>query len=169
MWNRVAQFIIKYRLALIIVIGLITIVMGYFASRVQMSYDFARTVPLDDPDMILLTKFKQQFGEDGNIIAVGVKDSAVYKVDNFNGYRQLTRDIKKIEGVNEVVSLPVIKMILKDTAQSKFYLQSIFPEKISTQAELDSLMALTATQKVYMDLIVNSRNGATMMLVSVDK
>ncbi|SKC73997.1 efflux RND transporter permease subunit [Ohtaekwangia koreensis] len=169
MWNRIAQFIIKYRLSLIIIIGLITIVMGYFASRVQMSYDFARTVPLDDPDMVLLTKFKAQFGEDGNLIAVGVKDSGVYTLENFKAFRELTRDIKKIEGVNEVVSLPVIKIILKDTAKSQFYLQSIFPENIASQQELDSLLAIAYDQKVYMGHIVNPDNGATMMLVSVQK
>src|SRR5689334_1565302 len=64
MWNRIALGIIKYRLALILIIAALTGVMGYYASRVQMSYDFARTVPLDDPDMIALTDFKKQFGED---------------------------------------------------------------------------------------------------------
>ncbi|HEY9046016.1 MAG TPA: efflux RND transporter permease subunit [Ohtaekwangia sp.] len=169
MWNRVAQFIIRFRLPLIILIALITVLMGYFASRVQMSYDFARTVPLNDPDMILLNKFKAQFGEDGNLIAVGVKDSNIYKLDNFKAYLELTRELKKIEGVNEVVSLPVIKMILKDTAQSKFYLQSIFSDTISSQKTLDSLLALAYDQKVYMGHIVNPKNGATMMLVSVKK
>src|SRR5690349_238416 len=115
MWNRIAQLIIQYRLPLIVVIGLLTAVMGYFASRVQMSYDFARTVPPNDPDMIYLNEFKAQFGEDGNIIAVGVKDSALYQLKNFEAFRELTRDIKKISGVNEVISLPVIKLILKDT------------------------------------------------------
>ena len=67
MWNRIARFIIQYRLPLIIVIGLLTVVMGYYASRVQMSYDFARTVPLSDPDMIYFNKFKEQFGEDPDI------------------------------------------------------------------------------------------------------
>ena len=62
MWNRIADFVIKYRLWLIILISLITVVMGYYASKVEMSYDFARTVPLDDPDMIELEKFRAQFG-----------------------------------------------------------------------------------------------------------
>ena len=121
MWNRIADFVIKYRLWLIILICLITIVMGYYASKVEMSYDFAQTVPADDPDMIALTKFRAQFGEDGNVIAVGVKDSALYELKNFTAYQQLTRDIKKIEGVKEAISLPVLPIILKDTANTKFY------------------------------------------------
>jgi uncharacterized protein len=169
MWNKVAQLIIRFRALFIVFIGLTTVVMGYYASQVQMSYDFARTVPADDPDMVMLTQFRKQFGEDGNIIAVGMKDSGVFKLQNFLAFRELSREIRKIEGVNEVVSLPALKMILKDTAKSKFYLHPIFPDTIASQEHLDSLMSITRGQRIYMDQLVNSSNGATMMLVSVQK
>jgi uncharacterized protein len=167
MWSRLSQWIIDYRLILILIIGLITVFMGFQASKVEMSYDFARTVPLDDPDMVYLQEFKAQFGEDGNIIAVGVKDSALYKLDNFNAFRTLSSEIRKIPGVNEVVSLPVIKLIRKDTA--KFYLSPVFSDTIETQADLDTALEVALGQKIYMDQIVNTKNGATMMLISVQK
>jgi uncharacterized protein len=169
MWNRLSQWIIDYRLILILIIAGITVVMGYFASKVEMSYDFARTVPPEDPDMIYLNQFKTQFGEDGNIIAVGIKDSAVYQVENFKAFRTLTQDIKKIKGINDVISLPVIKLILKDTAQKKFYLSPVFPDSLQTQNDLDTALAIARGQKIYMGQIVNTRNGATMMLISVQK
>ncbi|HYG03510.1 MAG TPA: efflux RND transporter permease subunit [Chryseosolibacter sp.] len=169
MWNNLAAFIIRYRLILIIIIGALTLFMGYQASRVQMSYDFARTVPLQDPDMIMLNKFRAQFGEDGNIIAVGIKDSALYEMDNFIAFREFCRNVKQIGGVNEVIALPVLKMILKDAANSRFYLANIFPEKINDEEVYDSLLALTADQRFYMDQLVNERNGATMMLISIQK
>lgn len=169
MWNRVAELIIRFRVIFIIIIGLSTVVMGWYASKVQMSYDFAKTVPPGDPDMVTLTKFREQFGEDGNIIAVGLQDSAVYQLKNFEALRTLTREIRQIEGVNEVISLPVLKMILKDTAHSKFYLSPIYPDTISSQEHLDSLLAVTRNQPIYMNQLVNRHNGATMMLVSVQK
>jgi uncharacterized protein len=169
MWNRLSQWIIDYRLILILIITGITLVMGYYASEVEMSYEFARTVPPEDPDMVYLNQFKAQFGEDGNIIAVGIRDSAVYRLDNFNAFRELTRDIKKINGVNDVISLPVIKLILKDTVQKKFYLAPVFPDTLITQADLDTALFIARGQKIYMGQIVNTSNGATMMLISVQK
>lgn len=151
------------------VIAVLTAVMGYFATRVELSYDMTRTVPPNDPDMIFLNKFKDQFGEDGNIVAVGVKDSAIYKVENFQKFRDLGANIRKIAGVNEVLSLPRLKIILKDTANSKFYLSSLFPDSISSQQKLDSLLKESQKQKIYMDKLVNLNNGATLMLVSVEK
>ncbi len=169
MWNSLASAIIKYRLLFIVLIGIITVFMGYQMTKIEMSYDFARTVPLEDPDLIYFNHFKEQFGEDGNIIAVGMKDSAIYHVENFNALRELTDEIKKINGVNEVVALPTLKMILKDTANTKFYLSDIYPQKISSQAELDSLLAVTLNQKIYAGQLLNTGNGAMMMLVSIQK
>lgn len=169
MWSKVADLIIRFRILLIAIIGVITVFMGYYAAQVEMSYEFARTVPVDDPDMIFFNKFKQQFGEDGNIMAVGVKDSAIYKLDGFNKLKKLSNELKQIEGVNEVLSLPLLKLIQKDTAQKKFYLSPIFPDTINTQYELDSLLAIARDQKFYMGQLVNLTNGATMILVPMKK
>ena len=169
MWSKVADLIIRFRILLIAIIGVITVFMGYYAAQVEMSYEFARTVPVDDPDMIFFNKFKQQFGEDGNIMAVGVKDSAIYKLDGFNKLKKLSNELKQIEGVNEVLSLPLLKLIQKDTVQKKFYLSPIFPDTINTQHELDSLLAIARDQKFYMGQLVNLTNGATMILVPMKK
>jgi len=169
MWNKIAQFVIQNRLMLIIAIGVITIFMGFEASRVQMSYDFARTVPPNDPDMIYLEKFKKQFGEDGNIVAVGMKDSSVYKIENFKKLLKFTKAIKAIPGVNEIVALPLLKITLKDTVNTKFYQSRIFPDDVSSQHQLDSLLGIARTQKIYMNQIVNLNNGAIMMIVPINK
>jgi uncharacterized protein len=169
MWNNIAFWIIRYRVLLILSIAFVTIFMGYHASKVQMSYDFARTVPENDPDQIELAKFRQQFGEDGNIIAVGVKDSSIYQLKQFEAFRDFGREVNQISGVSGVISLPLLKMMLKDTGNSRFYLANIFPENIRSEEEFDSLMAVVRTQRIYMSQIVNETNGATLMLISVQK
>lgn len=169
MWDNVARLIINYRLPLIFLITVVTGVMAYYATKVQMSYDFARTVPLDDPDNVLLQQFKEQFGEDGNIIAVGFKDSAIYEQRNFEAYRDFARTVRQISGVSEVIALPVLKIGLKDTKNARFYLANIFPESIRSKEQFDSLMGVVCDQKLYMGQLVNPDNGATMMIVSVNK
>jgi hypothetical protein len=169
MWNKIAEFVIKHRLPLIILIGVITAIMGYYASRVEMSYDFGRTVPANDPDMVDLDNFKKQFGEDGNVIALGVKDSSLFQLKNFQAYQQLVSDIKKIPNVKEAIALPVLPIILKDTANSRFYPKRIFSDTIHTQAELDSLLAIVVNQKIYANQLLNPSNGAVVIAVSVPK
>ena len=169
MWTKVAEFIIKHRLPLIVMIGIITAFMGYHATGVEMSYDINRTVPLDDPEMVFLNKTKAQFGEDGNIIGIGLRDSSVYSLKNFDQFKKLGDQIRAIPGITNVLSLPRLKILIKDTVNDRFRDIDIFPAQINLQSELDSLMGIVRNQKQYMGLIVNAANGATMMLVSVDK
>ncbi len=154
---------------MIVVIGLITVVMGYFAMKVEMSYEFTRTVPLDDPEMIFFNNFKKQFGEDGNMMAIGVKDSALFQLENFQKFRTFSDELKNIEGVGEILSLPLLKIIQKDTVQTKFYLTNLFPENISSQQQLDSLLGVALGQKFYMGQLLNVSNGATLVLAPMEK
>ena len=169
MWLRIADAIIRFRTPLLAVILAITAFMGYHASRVEMSYDFNHTVPPEDPDMVFLKNFRKQFGEDGNVIAIGMKDSAVFTLANFNRFELFCKHARQVEGVNEVLSLPRVRILVKDTAENKFRLEPLFPEKIDRQQSLDSLMEVFRGQRFYAGQLVNDRNGAVMMLVSVNR
>lgn len=169
MWTRVAHFIIKFRLPLVLLIGLITVFMGYHARNAEMSYDFRGTVPANDPEQIFFTEFRKQFGEDGNIVAVGLKDSAIYKYQNFEKLREFCIQVKKMTGVNDVISLPQIKQIEKDTAKTQFILTDVFPGQITSQHQLDSLLTEAKKQKFYIGQIVNEHNGAIAILISIQK
>ena len=169
MWDKLSYIIIKFRLPLLIILGLVTVFMAYKAVQVTMSYNLAKVVPKDDPDMIVFEAFKEQFGEDGNIVALAIKDSAVYQVDNFRKFKYLSDEIATLEGVTEVISLPAMQKMMKDTKVKKFYLEPIFPEIPDSQEKLDSMLAFALDQKFYSGQIINPENGAIMILAGIDK
>ena len=69
MWQKTGEFVLRYRLALLILLFALTGIMGYYASRVKMSYEFAKAIPVDHPKYKSYLSFKETFGEDGNILA----------------------------------------------------------------------------------------------------
>ena len=167
MWTKLAHIIIKYRLPLVILLGLFTAFMGYHAKDVETSYVFSNTVPADDPDMIHLAQFKAEFGEDGNVVAVGLKDSAIYQLENFNALKDFSESMNQLNGVGEVVALPLLKRLVKDTDNKKFDIEAIFKNKPQSQAELDSLLKVAYDQKFYSGQLINTENGALLMLISI--
>jgi uncharacterized protein len=169
MWIKLAHFIIKFRLFLVIGLGIITLFMGYHAQKVEMSYDFRKSVPDNDPDMVLFNDFKALFGEDGNLVAIGFKDSAIYQTANFAALKAFSEDLAALEGVNEVISLPLIQRLEKDTADTRFVLRPIFETLPTEQSELDSLLQLALNQKFYSGQLINTQNGALLTLVSIQK
>jgi len=168
MWLKIADLIIRFRALLMAMILVITAIMGWYAARVEMSYDLNRTVPPDDPDMVYLDRFKQNFGEDGNMIAVGLQDSSVFTLEQFKNFRRFCAELKKIDGVKEVLSLSAVRILSKDTVNSKFLFQPLFPADIQSQADLDSLLSVFRGQGFYDNQLVNNTTGATMALVSVE-
>ncbi len=169
MWTKLAHIVLKNRLALIILIGCITVFMGYKAKDVQFTYSFFTPVPDDDTDMMFFSQFKSEFGEDANIVAIGVKDSALYTPQNFRRYKYLSDELAAIDGVIEVVSIPLFKQLNKDTQNKKFTVEPVFEEIPDDQATLDSLLTVANDQKFYSDQIINQENGATFILISISK
>ena len=168
MWTKLAHIVLKYRLTLIIILGLITVFMGYHAKDAEYSYSLATVVPASDPDMKFFEEFKNNFGEDGNILAIGVDDSAVYRVDNFRRFKYLSEALGEINGVKQVLSLPVLKMLVKDEQQKEFKLEPIFPEIPQNQSALDSLLNFANNEKFYSSQLINQKNGATFILLTID-
>ena len=92
----------------------------------ELSYDFAKVVPENDPEMVYFDQFKQTFGEDGNLMVIGVADSAVYQPLNFKRYKFLSDYVENIPGVTGIISLPNLQRLEKNTETKSFDTQPIF-------------------------------------------
>ena len=62
MWQRLGKFVLAYRLSLLFLLLAATAVMGYYAGKVKLSYEFARAIPTDNPKYRSYLAFKKQFG-----------------------------------------------------------------------------------------------------------
>ena len=151
------------------ILGLITIFMAYQAQYIQWSYDMANVVPEDDPDQVYFRQFKQTFGEDGNILALGFKDSSIYQADNFRKLKYLTNQLESIKGVKDVLGLPNLQMLSKNDEKRRFELKPVFPEIPEDQSKLDSMLRFAMDLKFYSGQLINNENGATLILVTVEK
>ncbi|AYA37984.1 hypothetical protein D3Y59_13595 [Hymenobacter oligotrophus] len=168
MWSKLALLIIKNRRLLVGLLAVVTVFMAWKAKDVEMTYDFAQVVSPDDPDMVYFQEFKKTFGEDGNVLVLGMQDSSVYKLGNFNELRMLTDTLGKVEGVNGVLSVTKLIQLTKDTAGQRFAAAPIFRTFPQTQKELDSLMQIVNRQEFYKGQLISPSTGATLMALTMD-
>src|SRR5665213_1264322 len=106
MWHSIAAFIIKFRIALLIILLASTGIMGYFATQVKISYEFTSAVPTDNPKYIEYQNFRKQFGEDGNLMVIGVQSKDFFSPAFFNDYAVLAKQIAGVHAVENVLSIP---------------------------------------------------------------
>ena len=169
MWSSLAHFIIKFRLWLMLLVAAITVFMAYQIPQLTLSYDYVAAVPPSDPAMKYYRQFRQQFGEDANLLVVGVRDSALYEATTFRRFKYLSDAIGKLDGVNYVVSLPTLSQLVKDTEAKRFDVRPVFPRIPPQQATLDSLLQVVNNILFYRNQLINPDNGATFLLIAVDQ
>lgn len=169
MWTQLAHIILKFRLPLLIILVILTAFFGYQARKVEWSFDLAKTVPDTDPDMVYFQEFKKLFGEDGNMLAIGVKDSAIYEVDNFLKFKLLSDELARINNVTNVLSLPSLPHLVKNDEKKRLEMKPFFTTLPTRQDELDSMLTEANQIKVYSRQLINPDNGATLIMVSINK
>lgn len=169
MWAYIARFILRNRLTLLVSLGLITGFMTYNAFKVRIVYEFARLLPETDSVSINYENFKKRFGLDGNVLVLSVQDENIYKLNRFNDWFDLSENIKKIDGIQEVVSISRLYNLTKNDSLGKFEFKRLIPAKPSTQQELDSLKEIIINLPFYESFIFNPETHATVMAVTFDK
>ncbi|WP_301921271.1 RND family transporter [Ferruginibacter sp.] len=169
MWLRLAKFVLKNRLPLLIVLFAATAVMGYFASKVTLSYEFAKAIPSDNPKYLDYVAFRQKFGDDGNLLVIAVQTDKIFDLRTFNSYRHLESALKKVPNVESVLSMPSSIKLRKNELTQNLVAEKIFADSISTQAELDSARAVFFNQPFYRSLLYNSETNAYLMGVRINK
>jgi len=169
MWKSLAKFVLKNKIILLVLLAISTAVMGYFASKIKLSYEFARAIPTDNPKYKDYQDFKATFGDDGNTMVIGIVQKDLFDLKNFNAYRQLNNDIKKVRAVEDVLSVPGAVNLQKDSLGERLQAVRIFPDSIATQAELDSAAAVFHNLPFYRDLMYNPSTHAYMMAVRLNK
>jgi len=114
-----ADWLIRRRVPMIIVLSLITVFLGYHASFLRMDPGFTKSIPLGHPYMETYTKYTDQFGG-ANVIIVALmqKEGDIFNVDFFKTLETATSDVLFIKGVDRssVTSLftPNVDYVLVD-------------------------------------------------------
>lgn len=169
MWQNLGRFILKYRLSLLLILAALTGFMAYHASRVELSYDFSRAIPINNPKYKTYQEFRKKFGEDGNLLVLGIQTDKLFKEKTFNAYAALQRNLKKIKGVDDVIAVPSAVNLVKVPETEKLKADTIFSEKVLSQAEIDSGAVKFLNLPFYRSLLYNPSTNAWLMGVRINK
>ena len=166
MWNKIATFILKNRVAAIVGIFLFTAFMGYFGSKVQLEYNMQKLVPKDDPDFVIYEKFKKTFGEDGNKLVSSFKTDKLFDLTFYNDFRTLCDSLAAQPGVNNVLSPARLYRFELDTSDM-LRLKRFAATTVKSQADMDSIRDEFEQMKFYEGLLYNPDTKVSLVLISL--
>ena len=169
MWQKLGRFVLRYRLVLLIALFATTAFMLYHALQVHISYEFVRTIPVDNPLYKQYLAFKKQFGDDGNMLVIGCKTDSLFEEKVFNDYAALCKKLKATDKVEGLLSVPGAINLVKNDSTQKLNVKPVFPAQSSSQQSLDSNVSIFYSLPFYKGLLYNPQTKAYLIGARINK
>lgn len=163
MWNKVASFILRYRVPIFSVLMISTALMAYLGIGVQMDYTMAKVIPEDNLRYTEFMEFRQQFGADGNIMVLAVQHDDLFDKDFFNAWQTFGDSVSQVGGVDQVLGLGHAYNLVKNTEEGRFEMQEFPDGSATSQAKMDSIKALWLSLPFYENVVYNPETQVTVM------
>ncbi len=138
-WEAVARLILRNKIFILICLILITVFFGLQWKHMRFTYTEANLLPDDHEVNQTYNEFLDIFGEEGNLIVLGVKDSSLFSVEKFNAWNQLAESFKTFEEVETVLSIKDLQKLVKNTEKEQFDLKPFIKDSISSIEQIDTL------------------------------
>ena len=136
-WSAVARFILRNRTLILIVIASITVFFAMQWKHMRFTYTEANLLPDDHGINIEYDSFLDKFGEEGNLIVIGVKDSTLFSPAIFYAWENLAKEIKRSKEVELTLSIGDLQKLEKRTDSIGFQLTPFIKDSILDQEKLD--------------------------------
>jgi predicted RND superfamily exporter protein len=169
-WKWIGTQILKFKLAILGVIFCTTIWLAYTASQIQLSYELAKILPQTNEQFQLYESFKKKYGEDGNVMVIGLENPNLFKPAEFDAWHTLFDEIKKESGIKSILALPNLPEVYLDETGKQFKSRPIYsgPQK-STQLALDSLKSKIGQLPIYRNFLFTEDLRVHLMLITLDQ
>ncbi|WP_179351217.1 efflux RND transporter permease subunit [Winogradskyella vidalii] len=138
-WEAIARLILRNKIFILIAIILATLFFSSQWKYMRFSSTEANLLPDDHEINLIYNNFIEIFGEEGNLVVLGVKDSALFSAKQLNAWNKLADSFKGEEEVDAVLSIKDLQKLVKNTEEVKFDLEPFIRDSIKSSEEVSQL------------------------------
>ena len=169
-WSKVARIILRNRIIILVLLAIMTIFMSQQWDKMRFSNSQANLLPDHHPVNLEYLSFLKQFGEEGNVVVLAVKDSSLFTPKKFNRWNKLSKQLGAFPEVDFVLSTDNLQELVKDTVKQEFVMQPFIKQAPKTKKEVDSLTNhLFNDLPFYDNLIYNKKTHTIRSVIYLDK
>ncbi len=161
-WEGVARIILRNRIIILIIILGFTVFLANQWQYMRFTYTEANLLPDDHPINIEYNEFLDKFGEEGNLIVIGVKDPDLFTVKNLNAWNRLSDSLKKYKEVETVVSIYDLQKLIRDDKNNRFELEPFIKDSIATIDQINTLKDQLFNQYPFYDNFLFNKTTETV-------
>lgn len=170
-WELIARIVLRNKIVMLSIITLITIFLALQWKNIHFTHTEANLLPADNSVNIEYNRFLKSFGEEGNLIVIGIKNNTLFTPKNYAAWVKLMDTIQSNKNVDLVISVNNLKKLKKNEVNQQFDLvpfvdpnQKIDPKYLQKIKE-----DLFENLPFYEGLIFNKKSGSIRSAVYLDK
>jgi predicted RND superfamily exporter protein len=170
-WEFIARIVLKNRIIILGVIAIITLFLSLQWKNIQFSFTEANLLPDDHIVNKEYNAFLDMFGEEGNLIVVGVKDDTFFTPKAFAAWTKLMNELKAQKEVDLIISISDLKKLQKNENLQTFELLPFVDSKKTTDQDYLNTVKkdLFENMPFYEGLLFNKKNGTIRSAIYLDK
>ncbi len=146
--------IIKLRVLILLLYGILTLYFAHHASKLTIDPSLESWIVQDDPSLLYYREFKKIFGSD-EILVVSYSVDNLFTYEELNFLKEFTDNLEKIQDVEEVISLTNALKVRgeKDTINISPLIEKI-PE---SQEEIEELKEEIINDELYVGNLISPK------------
>ena len=161
-WEAIARLILRNRIGIILVIAAATFLFSQQWDKMRFTYTEANLLPDEHSVNLDYNKFLETFGEEGNLIVLGVKDSSLFTVEKLNAWNKLASSFKAYSQIETVVSISDLQKLVKNSQKQQFDLEPFIKDSVSSITEVDKLQDQLFNQYPFYDNFLFNKETKTV-------
>lgn len=172
MWQGIANFILRNRFLLIGAITLVTVLFGYSAlTNLKLDNKYGIVLPKDSPTTTNYNKFKELFGEDGNVLVLAIQTDSLYTESRFKKWKQLGDSILKFQGVESVTSEATLITLKNDKEKKEFVFERVFEEDdtLFKKKSIEVIKEEVRNNPFYRGLLYSDSGDVSVMMIGISE
>jgi len=119
-------------------------------------------LPDDHEVNITYNDFLKVFGEEGNLIVLGVKDTTLFTVEKLNAWNALSDSFREAPEVETVVSIKDLQKLVKDQENEKFALEPFIKDSVASIEQIEKLQDQLFNQYPFYDNFLFNKKTKTV-------
>jgi len=161
-WEVIARLILRNKIVILIALTLVTILFSTQWKYMRFTYTEANLLPDDNPYNVTYNEFLKIFGEEGNLVVLGVKDSTLFTVEKLNAWNKLSEDFKHYDEVETVVSIKDLQKLIKNNSEERFELEPFIKDSIHSKKQIETLEKELFEQYPFYDNFLFNKTSKTI-------
>lgn len=170
-WEAIARIILRNRITILSIILLFTIFLALQWKNMRFTYTEANLLPDHHQINQEYNLFLDKFGEEGNLIVIGIQDSTFFTPNQFAQWVKLHENLKKAKEVELVISVEELRKLQKNESKEEFELVPFIDKNQITKGKYLSEREKELYEELpfYENLIFNKETQTLRSAIYLDK